>query len=52
MAIDRQSIVDNIYRGAANIVPCLYGLPNLTGSVAPQRLRPGRRQGPAAARPA
>jgi peptide/nickel transport system substrate-binding protein len=35
MAIDRQSIVDNVYGGAANIVPCLYGLPNLTGSVAP-----------------
>ena len=33
MAIDRQSIVDQIYGGAANIVPCLYGLPNLTGSV-------------------
>ena len=39
MAIDRQSIVDNIYGGAANIVPCLYGLPNLTGSVAPQAVR-------------
>ena len=35
MAIDRQSIVDQIYGGAANIVPCLYGLPNLTGSVTP-----------------
>jgi peptide/nickel transport system substrate-binding protein len=35
MAIDRQSIVDNIYNGAANIVPCLYGLPNLRGNVAP-----------------
>jgi peptide/nickel transport system substrate-binding protein len=35
MSIDRQSIVDNIYGGAANIVPCLYGLPNLTGDVAP-----------------
>jgi peptide/nickel transport system substrate-binding protein len=34
-AIDRQSIVDSIYGGAANIVPCLYGLPNLTGSVEP-----------------
>ena len=32
-AIDRQSIVDNIYGGAANIVPCLYGLPQLQGSV-------------------
>ena len=32
MAIDRQAIVDNIYGGAANIVPCLYGLPNLTGA--------------------
>jgi len=35
MSIDRQSIVDNIYGGAANIVPCLYGTPNLTGDVQP-----------------
>ena len=34
-AIDRQSIIDNIYGGAANIVPCLYGLPNLQGSTEP-----------------
>ena len=40
MAIDRKSIVDNIYGGAANIVPCLYGLPNLTGSVTPQAYDP------------
>ena len=40
MAIDRQSIVDNIYGGAANIVPCLYGLPNLTGNVPPQAYDP------------
>ena len=34
-----------IYGGAANIVPCLYGLPNLTGSVTPTpttRPRPRR----------
>lgn len=30
-AIDRQSIVDNIYGGAAELVPCLYGRPTLTG---------------------
>lgn len=40
MAIDRQSIVDNIYGGAANIVPCLYGLPNLTGNVEPTPFDP------------
>ena len=40
MAIDRQSIVDSIYGGAANIVPCLYGLPNLTGNVAPDPYDP------------
>ena len=45
MAIDRQSIVDQIYGGAANIVPCLYGLPNLTGSVTPTAVRSRRRQG-------
>ena len=39
-AIDRKSIVDNIYGGAANIVPCLYGLPNLTGSVEPTAYDP------------
>jgi peptide/nickel transport system substrate-binding protein len=31
MAIDRQAIIDNIYGGAAQLVPCLYGKPNLTG---------------------
>jgi peptide/nickel transport system substrate-binding protein len=35
MAIDRQSIVDQIYGGAANIVPCLYGAPNLNGDLEP-----------------
>ena len=30
-AIDRQSIIENIYGGAAELVPCLYGRPNLTG---------------------
>jgi peptide/nickel transport system substrate-binding protein len=39
-AIDRQSIVDNIYGGAANIVPCLYGLPNLQGNVQPHAYDP------------
>jgi peptide/nickel transport system substrate-binding protein len=41
-AIDRQSIVDNIYGGAANIVPCLYGLPNLTGGLAPTPYDPAK----------
>ena len=41
-AIDRQSIVQNIYSGAANIVPCLYGLPNLTGSVQPVPYDPAK----------
>jgi peptide/nickel transport system substrate-binding protein len=35
-AIDRQTIIDNIYGGSAQLVPCLYGLPNLTGDVQPQ----------------
>lgn len=35
MAIDRQSIIDQIYGGAASIVSCLYGLPNLVGDIAP-----------------
>ena len=30
-AIDRQAIVDNIYGGAAELVPCLYGRKNLQG---------------------
>jgi hypothetical protein len=37
MAIDRQAIIDNIYGGSAQLVPCLYGLPSLTGSVTPQK---------------
>ena len=40
MAVDRQSIIDNIYGGAAQLVPCLYGLPNLTGDVQPQPYDP------------
>jgi peptide/nickel transport system substrate-binding protein len=36
LAIDRQTIIDNIYGGSAELVPCLYGLPNLTGDVQPQ----------------
>ena len=36
MAVDRQTIIDNIYGGSAQLVPCLYGLPNLTGDVQPQ----------------
>jgi peptide/nickel transport system substrate-binding protein len=36
MAVDRQAIIDNIYGGSAQLVPCLYGLPSLTGSVEPQ----------------
>ena len=39
-AIDRQSIVDGIYGGAAEIVPCLYGNPNLTAGVEPQAFDP------------
>ncbi len=35
MAIDRASIIDQIYGGAASIVPCLYGLPNLIGDIEP-----------------
>ena len=41
-AIDRQAIIDNIYGGAASIVPCLYGLPNLTGSVEPHPYDPAK----------
>ena len=32
-AIDRQSIIDNIYGGGAQAVPCLYGRPNLNAGV-------------------
>jgi peptide/nickel transport system substrate-binding protein len=39
-AIDRQAIVDGIYGGAAEIVPCLYGNPNLTAGVEPQAYDP------------
>jgi len=40
MAIDRQAIIDNIYGGSAQLVPCLYGLPSLTGDVQPQAYDP------------
>lgn len=39
-AIDRESIIENIYGGAAEIVPCLYGRPNLQGDVAAQEYDP------------
>ena len=32
-AIDRQAIIDSIYKGAASLVPCLYGQDNLTAGV-------------------
>jgi len=32
-AIDRDSIIENIYGGGAQAVPCLYGRPNLIGDV-------------------
>lgn len=41
-AIDRQAIVDEIYGGAANIVPCLYGLPNLIGTIEPTPYDPAK----------
>jgi len=41
-AIDRQSIIDNVYGGAAAAVPCLYGLPNLKGSVEPYPYDPAK----------
>ncbi len=39
-SIDRESIIENIYGGAAEIVPCLYGRPNLQGDVAAQEYDP------------
>lgn len=44
MAIDRQSIIDNVYGGAASMVPCLYGLPNLIGSIEPYPYDPAAAQ--------
>jgi peptide/nickel transport system substrate-binding protein len=41
-AIDRQAIIDNVYLGAASIVPCLYGLPNLRGSIEPYPYDPAK----------
>jgi peptide/nickel transport system substrate-binding protein len=43
-AIDRQAIIDNVYLGAASMVPCLYGLPNLRGSVEPYPYDPAKAQ--------
>lgn len=40
MAIDRKAIIDNIYGGRAQLVPCLYGLPALQGDVKPQGYDP------------
>jgi peptide/nickel transport system substrate-binding protein len=40
MAIDRQAIIDGLYVGAADIVPCLYGVPNLTGGLEPMAYDP------------
>jgi len=39
-AIDRQGIIDNVYQGAASMVSCLYGLPNLNAGVKPQQYDP------------
>ena len=39
-SIDRESIIENIYGGGAEIVPCLYGRPNLQGDVAPEAYDP------------
>ena len=36
-SIDRKAIIDNIYGGSAQLVPCLYGLPSLTGDVTPNQ---------------
>lgn len=43
-AIDRQAIIDNVYLGAASLVPCLYGLPNLRGSIEPYPYDPAKAQ--------
>ncbi len=40
LAIDRNAIIENIYGGSAQLVPCLYGLPSLTGSVEAQGYDP------------
>ena len=39
-SIDRKAIIDNIYGGRAQLVPCLYGLPSLTGDVTAQGYDP------------
>lgn len=41
-AIDRPSIIEAIYGGAASIVPCLYGLPNLIGDIEPYPYDPAK----------
>ncbi len=40
LSIDRKAIIDNIYGGRAQLVPCLYGLPSLTGDVTAQGYDP------------
>ena len=41
-AIDRQGIIDNVYGGAASMVSCLYGLPNLNAGVEPYPYDPAK----------
>ena len=41
-AIDRRGIIDNVYEGAASMVACLYGLPNLNEGVKPQEYDPAK----------
>jgi peptide/nickel transport system substrate-binding protein len=41
-AIDRQAIIDNLYNGFGDIVPCLYARPNLTAGVDPQGYDPAK----------
>jgi len=44
-SIDRQTIIDNLYGpGGAEIVPCLYGRPNLQGDVQPEAFDPAKAQ--------
>ncbi len=43
-AVDRQAIIDNVYGGAASMVPCLYGLPNLNAGVDPYPYDPAKAQ--------
>lgn len=41
-AIDRPSIIAEVYGGAASAVPCLYGLPNLYGDNEPYPYDPAK----------